>query len=60
MANDGGIFSFGDVRFYGSGASFVAAAPVVGMTATTPGDGYGPVRADGGVAHYGKARKGLR
>ncbi|MGH9035353.1 MAG: hypothetical protein ACRD0O_06275, partial [Acidimicrobiia bacterium] len=56
VANDGGIFAFGDVRFYGSGASFVGAAPVVGMTATAAGDGYRLVRADGGLAHYGKAQ----
>jgi hypothetical protein len=34
VASDGGIFSFGDARFFGSTGSLVLTRPVVGMAST--------------------------
>jgi uncharacterized repeat protein (TIGR01451 family) len=53
---DGGVFSFGDARFFGSAAPLRLAAPVVGMAATPDGGGYWLVGADGGVFSFGDAR----
>ncbi len=54
-ASDGGIFSFGTARFYGSSGSLRLAAPVVGMASTPTGHGYWEVAADGGVFTFGTA-----
>jgi hypothetical protein len=53
VASDGGIFGFGDAKFYGAavGSSF----PVVGMAAAQDGKGYTIVRADGSVVNRGSA-----
>ena len=40
VASDGGIFSFGRARFFGSEGGSRLAAPVVGMAASPDGDGY--------------------
>ena len=40
VASDGGIFSFGDARFFGSEGGTQLVAPAVGMAATPNGDGY--------------------
>ena len=56
VAADGGVFSFGDARFYGSTGAIHLAAPVVGMAATPDGAGYWLVAADGGVFSFGDAR----
>ena len=53
--SDGGVFSFGDARFYGSMGGKSLDAPVVGMTATADGKGYWLVAADGGVFSFGDA-----
>ncbi|MHB8220786.1 MAG: hypothetical protein ACYDHU_10780, partial [Acidimicrobiales bacterium] len=39
VASDGGIFSFGAARFYGSTGSMVLNRPIVGMTAATISSG---------------------
>ena len=52
---DGGVFSFGDARFYGSSGSVHLTAPVVGMASTQDGQGYWLVAADGGVFSFGDA-----
>ena len=52
---DGGVFSYGDARFFGSAGALHLAAPVVGMAATPDGGGYWLVGADGGVFSYGDA-----
>ncbi len=36
VASDGGIFSFGDARFFGSTGALTLAQPIVGMAATPP------------------------
>ena len=40
VASDGGVFSFGDARFYGSEGGVAVDAPVVGMAGTPGGNGY--------------------
>ena len=55
VASDGGIFSYGDARFYGSTGGIHLNQPVVGMAATADGKGYWLVAADGGIFSYGDA-----
>lgn len=52
---DGGVFNFGDARFYGSAAGIPLAKPVVGMAATPTGHGYWLIASDGGVFSFGDA-----
>ena len=56
VAADGGVFSFGNARFYGSTGGQQLNAPVVGMAAAPDGGGYWLVAADGGVFSFGNAR----
>jgi len=51
VAADGGVFAFGDAKFYGSAAGLELAAPVVGISIQA--DGYWLAAADGGVFAYG-------
>jgi hypothetical protein len=64
VAADGGVFNFGDARFYGStysdgltglSGSHPLNKPVVGMTVAPGGQGYWMVAADGGVFNFGSA-----
>jgi hypothetical protein len=55
VAADGGVFSYGDVPFYGSHGGSPLNSPIVGMAATPDGTGYWMVAADGGVFAYGDA-----
>ncbi|MHB8289117.1 MAG: Ig domain-containing protein [Acidimicrobiales bacterium] len=55
VASNGGVFSFGTARFYGSMAGHVLNRPVVAMAATPDGHGYWLVCADGGVFSFGDA-----
>jgi 3D (Asp-Asp-Asp) domain-containing protein len=54
-AADGGVFAFGDARFFGSMGGQRLSAPIVGMAATPTGAGYWLVGADGGVFAFGDA-----
>ncbi len=56
VAADGGVFSFGDARFYGSTGGLRLNRSIVGMSATASGRGYWLVAADGGVFSFGDAR----
>jgi hypothetical protein len=56
VASDGGIFSFGTAQFYGSTGALHLNQPVVGMQATTTGNGYRFVAADGGIFDFGDAQ----
>jgi hypothetical protein len=56
VAADGGIFTFGDARFYGSTGGLDLNRPIVGMAATPSGAGYWLVAADGGIFTFGDAR----
>ncbi|HXA61042.1 MAG TPA: IPT/TIG domain-containing protein, partial [Streptosporangiaceae bacterium] len=55
VAQDGGVFCFGDAGFYGSEAGVALNRPVVGIAATPDGGGYWLVAADGGVFTFGDA-----
>jgi TM2 domain-containing membrane protein YozV len=56
VASDGGIFSFGDARFYGSEGGTPLNKPIVGMASTADGGGYWLVASDGGIFSFGDAR----
>jgi N-acetylmuramoyl-L-alanine amidase len=55
VAADGGIFTFGGARFYGSTGAMTLNEPIVGMAATPDGKGYWLVAADGGIFTFGDA-----
>jgi hypothetical protein len=54
VASDGGVFSFGDARFFGSTGG-TAPRPIVGMAARATGRGYWMAAADGRTYAYGDA-----
>jgi hypothetical protein len=56
VSADGGVFGYGDARFYGSTGGIVLSRPVVGMATTSDGGGYWLVAAGGGAFAYGDAR----
>src|SRR5439155_1452452 len=53
---DGGIFTFGDARFFGSTGNLRLNQPIVGMAPTPSGNGYWLVARDGGIFTFGDAR----
>lgn len=55
VASDGGVFCFGDAKFFGSMGGKHLNAPVVGMAIRPQDDGYLLVAADGGVFAFGRA-----
>jgi hypothetical protein len=55
VSSDGGIFAFGDARFYGSLGSAHLNGPIVGLASTADGRGYWMVASDGGVFGFGNA-----
>ncbi|MDA8309408.1 MAG: right-handed parallel beta-helix repeat-containing protein, partial [Actinomycetota bacterium] len=56
VGQDGGVFTFGDAKFYGSLPGMgVHVSDIVGMVATPDGHGYWLVRKDGGVFSFGDA-----
>jgi hypothetical protein len=56
VASDGGIFTFGDARFFGSTGDIALNQPIVGMAPTPTGRGYWLVASDGGIFTFGDAR----
>jgi hypothetical protein len=56
VATDGGVFSYGDAKFYGSTGAIHLNQPIVNMEATPDGLGYWLVASDGGVFTYGDAK----
>ncbi len=52
---DGGVFTFGRARFFGSLGGRPLAAPIVGVAETDSADGYWLVDAAGGVYPFGNA-----
>ncbi|WP_298210825.1 G1 family glutamic endopeptidase [Ferrimicrobium sp.] len=65
IAEDGGVFDFGDAPFLGSTYTYGLTglsgskplnAPIVGAIATPSGNGYYMVAADGGVFDFGDAK----
>ncbi len=55
IAEDGGVFTFGDARFFGSMGGRPLNAPIVGAAIHPTGNGYWLVGADGGVFAFGAA-----
>jgi len=56
VAADGGVFSFGDARFYGSTGGMHLNKPIIAMSRTVSGKGYWLVGADGGIFSFGGAK----
>ena len=56
VASDGGVFTFGDAKFYGSTGNLILNKPIVGMASTRDGNGYWLVASDGGIFSYGDAQ----
>ncbi len=56
VGSDGGIFTFGTARFYGSMGGTPLNSPIVGIASTPDGGGYWLVAKDGGVFAFGDAR----
>ena len=56
VASDGGIFSFGDARLFGSTGAIHLNKPIVGMASTPDGGGYWLVASDGGIFTFGDAQ----
>jgi hypothetical protein len=55
VATDGGIFTFGDARYFGSTGNINLVLPVEAMAALPRGDGYWLSAADGGIFSFGSA-----
>ncbi len=56
VASDGGVFTGGTARFFGSVGGLHLSQPVVGISPTPSGLGYWLVAADGGIFSFGDAR----
>jgi hypothetical protein len=56
FAADGGVFVFGDARFFGSTGRLRLVSPVVDAAMTKSGKGYTMVAADGGAFVFGDAK----
>lgn len=56
VANDGGVFSYGDAQFYGSAGGAKIAAPICDADVTKTGNGYWLLGEDGGVFCFGDAQ----
>jgi hypothetical protein len=55
-AADGGVFTFGDAKFYGSLGASPQGSPIVSFAPTKTGKGYWLGTADARVWAYGDAR----
>jgi ribosomal protein L24E len=55
VASDGGVFGFGDAKFYGSTGNMHLNQPIVGVSSTPDGKGYWLVASDGGIFSFGDA-----
>ena len=54
--SDGGVFTFGNAKFFGSMGGQPLNAPVVGIASTPDGGGYWEVASDGGLFAFGDAK----
>jgi subtilisin family serine protease len=54
-STDGGVFAYGEKRYFGSAAGLPLAAPIVGAAPTPSGRGYWLAGGDGGIFNYGDA-----
>jgi hypothetical protein len=55
-AADGGVFTFGGAKFFGSMGGKHLNAPIIGIQSTPDGGGYWLVALDGGVFSFGDAQ----
>ena len=55
LGGDGGVFSFGNVGFYGSTGAMTLNGPIISMAPTADGRGYWLLAEDGGVFTFGNA-----
>jgi hypothetical protein len=55
VATDGGVFTSGAARFFGSTGNLRLNQPVVGIASTPDGKGYWLVASDGGIFSFGDA-----
>ncbi len=55
VASDGGVFNFGDTKFFGSTGGDRLVKPIVGMAVRTDGKGYWLVASDGGIFAFGRS-----
>ncbi|HET7522760.1 MAG TPA: N-acetylmuramoyl-L-alanine amidase, partial [Acidimicrobiales bacterium] len=55
VARDGGVFTFGNAGFYGSGGGSPLPAPAIGIVASRDGGGYWIVLGNGQVRAFGDA-----
>jgi len=55
VASDGGVFSFGSAKFFGSTGAVALNKPIVAAAATPSGKGYWLVASAGGVFAFGDA-----
>ena len=53
---DGGVFAFGNAKFYGSMGGKNLNKPIVGIAASQDGNGYYLVASDGGIFSFGDAK----
>jgi hypothetical protein len=56
FAADGGVFGFGQARFYGSRAQSADGQPIIGAAPSVRNQGYWVVTAGGDVTGFGEAR----
>jgi VCBS repeat-containing protein len=56
FAADGGVFTFGNAKFYGSTGGLPLHQPVIQMVRTPTSHGYWLLASDGGVFSFGDAR----
>jgi lipoprotein-anchoring transpeptidase ErfK/SrfK len=56
VAGDGGVFCFGDARFYGSTGAMRLNQPITQLIPGPKGKGYWLMASDGGVFTFGSAR----
>ena len=55
VSSDGGVFSFGDAKFFGSTGALMLNKPIIAMAPTKTGKGYWLVATDGGIFAFGDA-----
>ena len=55
VASDGGVFSFGGARFFGSTGSLNLVRPIEGIAPSLGARGYRMVASDGGIFDFGNA-----
>jgi VCBS repeat-containing protein len=56
FASDGGVFTFGNAKFYGSTGGLPLHQPVIQMVRTPTSRGYWLLASDGGVFSFGNAK----